>query len=43
MTSKEIIKLKMIATLIEAIDMDDEDDAKEAIKTIKTLLGTTDK
>lgn len=40
MTSKEIVKLKMIATLLEAIDLDDEDDAKEAVKTIKALLGT---
>jgi hypothetical protein len=43
MTSKDIIKLKLIAALLEAIDVEDEDDAKGAVATIKTLLGTSDK
>jgi hypothetical protein len=39
MTAPEILKVKMIAALLEAIDSDDEDDAKQAIKSIKALLG----
>jgi hypothetical protein len=41
-TSKDVIKLKMIAALLEAIDVDDDDDAREAIKQIKLLVGATD-
>lgn len=40
MTDKNILKLKMIAALLEAIEIEDEEDAKEAVKQIKALLGT---
>lgn len=39
MTDKNILKLKMIAALLEAIDIEDEEDAKEAVKQVKALLG----
>jgi hypothetical protein len=39
MTNPEILKIKMIAALLEAIEDDDEDDAKQAIKQIRALLG----
>jgi hypothetical protein len=38
MTSKEILKIKAIAALIEAMDTEDEDDAKEVLKIIKGLI-----
>ena len=43
MTDKNILKLKMIQALLEAIEIDDEEDAKEAVKQIKNLLGTESK
>lgn len=43
MTDKNILKLKMIAALIEAIEIEDEEDAKEAIKQIKSLVGSESK
>jgi hypothetical protein len=42
MTNADTVKLKLVAALIEAIDLEDEDDAKAAIKTIKTLLGVVE-
>ena len=39
MTSQTIVTLKLIAALLEAIEIEDEDDARAAIKTIKGLLG----
>ncbi len=38
MTSPDLLKVKLIAALLEAIDTDDEDDAKQAIKMIRTLI-----
>jgi hypothetical protein len=43
MTSPEVIKIKALAAILEAIDSDDEEDAKAAIKMIKGLLGATEK
>ena len=40
MTSPEIIKIKALAAILEAIDSDDEDDAKAALKMIRALLET---
>jgi hypothetical protein len=37
MTNAEVLKIKTIKAIIEAID---EDDAKQAMKMIKGLLGT---
>jgi hypothetical protein len=41
MTSKDVLKLKMIKALIEAIDgsEDDEDEAKQALKMIRDLVA----
>lgn len=38
MTSKDILKIKAIAALLEAADTDDEDDAKNLLQMIKSLL-----
>lgn len=40
MTSPEILKIKAIAALIEAMDAEDEDDAKAVLKMIKGLIET---
>lgn len=39
MTDKNVLKLKMVAALLEAIEIEDEEDAKEAVKQIRALLG----
>jgi hypothetical protein len=39
MTNANVVTLKLIAALLEAIEVEDEDDAKAAVKTIKGLLG----
>lgn len=39
MTNMNTVTLKMIAALLEAIEVEDEDDAKAAIKQIKALVG----
>jgi hypothetical protein len=38
MTSPEILKIKAIAAMLEAIDVEDEDDAKQVLKMIKGLV-----
>jgi hypothetical protein len=43
MTNPEIIKIKTIAAILEAIDSDDEDDAKNALKMIKAIMGGQEK
>jgi hypothetical protein len=37
MTNQDVVTLKLIAALLEAIEV--EDDAKAAVRTIKGLLG----
>jgi hypothetical protein len=39
MTNPEILKLKMIAAMLETIDIEDEDDAKQAVKLIESLFN----
>jgi hypothetical protein len=39
MTDQNVVTLKLIQALIEAIEIKDEDDAKAAIRTIRGLLG----
>jgi hypothetical protein len=43
MTSPEVMKIKALAAILEAIDSDDEDDAKAALKLIRGLVGETEK
>lgn len=39
MTNPNTVTLKLIAALLEAIDVEDKDDAKAAVQTIKGLMG----
>jgi hypothetical protein len=39
MTSSDILKIKAIAAMLEASDLDDEEDAKQLIKMIKGLIA----
>jgi hypothetical protein len=39
MTNPEIIRLKAIVAILEAIDQDDEKDARQAIEMIRGLVG----
>jgi hypothetical protein len=43
MTSTASLQVKMILTLIEAIDSDDKADAEAAIKLIKALIESGEK
>jgi hypothetical protein len=43
MASTASLQVKMIQTLIEAIDADDKADAEAAIKLIRTLLASDEK
>jgi hypothetical protein len=39
MTSPDLLKVKTIKALLEALEEDDEEDAKQALKMIKALIG----
>jgi hypothetical protein len=43
MTATATLQVKMIASLIEAIDSDDKADAEQAVKMIRAILDATAK
>jgi hypothetical protein len=43
MTHPDLLKIKAIAAILEAIEADDEKDAKTALRMIEALMGTAEK